>query len=79
MQELTVYEYLQWHNEPTQREMLDCHLSNIQAILINVNSKKKVKAQDLMILFTEEDKKNNLAKELKEEFSKLGKKIKFTD
>ena len=59
--------------------MLDCHLSNIQAILINVNSKKKVKAQDLMILFTEEDKKNNLAKELKEEFSKLGKKIKFTD
>tara|TARA_R110002096_G_scaffold370828_1_gene564238 strand:+ start:355 stop:540 length:186 start_codon:yes stop_codon:yes gene_type:complete len=59
--------------------MLDSHLANIQAILINVNSKTKVKAEDLMILVTPEDKKNNLANELKMELAKFGDKIKITE
>ena len=56
--------------------MLDSHLANIQAILINVNSKTKVKAEDLMILVTPEDKKNNLANEIKKEFGRFTKKNK---
>ena len=57
-------EFYAWHNEPTLRELLDAHLANISSILINSKSKTKVNAKDLMILFTKEDKKDSLAKEI---------------
>lgn len=73
-------EYFKWHCEPTSREILDAHLANIASILINTNSKRKVKAQDLMILITEEDKKANdrkiLANEVKQGFARFKHKTK---
>lgn len=68
VEQLPLSEYFKWCNEPTQREILDTHLSSIVMILHNSNSKKRIKAEDIMLTFTKEDKKNKLADELKSLF-----------
>lgn len=62
------------------REINDSHLANIACILVNTNSKTKYKAEQFMILITEDDKKENLAKTLKAELQKAGRgKIKIIE
>ena len=72
-------EYYLWSNEPTQRELLDAHMASIGSILINANSKTKVKPKDLLLLYTKEDKKTDLTNMLKTEFAKFGDKIKVIE
>jgi len=54
-------------------------LSSIVTILNNVNNKKKIKAKDIMMTLTKEDKEDNLKDELKNAFAGLGKAIKVTE
>ncbi len=68
---------MQWCNELTARELIDAHLADLRACFINVNSKQKVKTEDLMYLVTKEDKKEKLANILKAEFAKFGDRIKI--